>query len=1082
MFRETLAQIQTISMLSPVPVRAVRAMLSRLLCNVKMCKRVLTRNLLDSLVKQRVGTREVQRGVSKMYRNKKNMRRQHRTINIVMKDKLSDSEDEVKKARIEFEKVTEEYRREVPQGTVVDSLFNEIMKRETERVWTEGKRKNIKKIEMLVKSKKNEIRKQTQYNRREDTKSVKYRDRELEEMQRESQHTNKNEPEVYGGAVISEKQKSVLSKEPGFMMFNRIDEIEVEVEIEKGIAKARYEMMSWGDDEGEEDDDEPRNRIQDEDPRTTLKYSNMRATQIPTVQRLHEPRQGKIKQETIIEGTKEKLLECVQEYKKTHCDRKGNIKKDNLSQEEKEGLKQVKKDVKDGKIVVFTTDKSGKFSVDTPQNYNVAVEQHSNKDEEIDEGRVKKIENVMNHHMKEFNKMFQVGSRQGHEDRIQGATTSTNTPAPPMYGLRKDHKQHDDKVKGPPVRPVCGASEAPNSKLSHFLSRVVNDYADSMGIETECRSSEEMRAAFEEFNEREESERKECGVISMDVKALYPSMEWNEIVKAVREMIETCEEQIEDVDWDEVGRYLAITMTKEEVEKEGLQKVIPKRKNGPDRKVTVAYLTNKTNENNWLKGRTPGKNQKKKMIGIAVAKGIKACMANHSYKVGDKTFLQKEGGPIGLELTGAVSRAFMWRWDRLYLEKARRAGVRIVTYERYVDDSNQIVVVPPKGAKYDVQKEEMVIDEDLRDIEEEEDARIARVLLDIANTVMPCITMEADWPSKNSKKKLPILDMEVWMSEGNILYSHYEKPMSCRSILNYQSAHSAICKKGVHTQEVIRRMLNCSRKLNWETETVPFINDYMMRMKEAGYDESYRKSVLTSAIGIYKKKEKEDEEGKRPMFRNKNWKKEERRKEKERKKKNWATKKGHIAPIFVPATPGGELAKKMRQITDKEAKHGIHFNIVEVGGKTMRSELQKSNPTAKPGCSKADCLACKEGRGKGGKCHKNNVNYEIVCMECPENSKHVYIGETSKNLYTRASQHINCRKQEESFMRKHEEEVHGGQEVEFRAKVTHSNTDCLSRQIREGVLIRRSHRPVMNSKTEWFQPPLFRIQSEVVRE
>ena len=53
-----------------------------------------------------------------------------------------------------------------------------------------------------------------------------------------------------------------------------------------------------------------------------------------------------------------------------------------------------------------------------------------------------------------------------------------------------------------------------------------------------------MRAAFEDFNGREESERRECGVISMDVKALYPSMEWNEIMKAVREMIETCEEQV----------------------------------------------------------------------------------------------------------------------------------------------------------------------------------------------------------------------------------------------------------------------------------------------------------------------------------------------------------------------------------------------------------------------------------------------------------------------------------------------------------------------------------------------------------
>merc|ERR1711911_450856 len=74
------------------------------------------------------------------------------------------------------------------------------------------------------------------------------------------------------------------------------------------------------------------------------------------------------------------------------------------------------------------------------------------------------------------------------------------------------------------------------------------------------------------------------------------------------------------------------------------------------------------------------------------------------YRVGDKTYQQAEGGPIGLELTGAVSRAFMWRWDRMYLEKARKAGLEVEMYQRYVDDSNQVAVVPPKGAKYDTRE------------------------------------------------------------------------------------------------------------------------------------------------------------------------------------------------------------------------------------------------------------------------------------------------------------------------------------------------------------------------------------------
>ena len=48
------------------------------------------------------------------------------------------------------------------------------------------------------------------------------------------------------------------------------------------------------------------------------------------------------------------------------------------------------------------------------------------------------------------------------------------------------------------------------------------------------------------------------------------------------------------------------------------------------------------------------------------------------------------------------------------------------------------------------------------------------------------------------------------------------------------------------------------------------------------------------------------------------------------------------------------------------------------------------------------------------------------------------------------------------------------------ARVSHSNKDCLSRQVREGVQIRRSGGRLMNSKSEWFQPPLFQIRNELV--
>ena len=70
----------------------------------------------------------------------------------------------------------------------------------------------------------------------------------------------------------------------------------------------------------------------------------------------------------------------------------------------------------------------------------------------------------MNQHLGNFNKMFRVGANFGQEDRIAGASTSTNVPPPPKYGLRKNHKTviPGREQYGPSVRPVCGAREAPN--------------------------------------------------------------------------------------------------------------------------------------------------------------------------------------------------------------------------------------------------------------------------------------------------------------------------------------------------------------------------------------------------------------------------------------------------------------------------------------------------------------------------------------------------------------------------------------------------------------------------------------------
>ena len=234
----------------------------------------------------------------------------------------------------------------------------------------------------------------------------------------------------------------------------------------------------------------------------------------------------------------------------------------------------------------------------------------------------------------------------------------------------------------------------------------------------------------------------------MDVKALYPSMKWSEIIKAVKEMILKSPMVIENVDWAAVARYIAVHVPQEEIDAEGLGLVIPKRKKTRTRRITVNYLRNKKNDDTWTVARKPGVRQKKKMLALAITVGVQTVMSGHTYRIGDTVYLQTEGGPIGLELTGAVSRPFMQKWDLLYLEKIRVAGILMRMYKRYVDDSNQIAVVPEPGSRYDENTGRVISDGQGLGAEVEEDERLAWILKGIANTVMEGIEMEAEYPSK----------------------------------------------------------------------------------------------------------------------------------------------------------------------------------------------------------------------------------------------------------------------------------------------------------------------------------------------
>ena len=312
--------------------------------------------------------------------------------------------------------------------------------------------------------------------------------------------------------------------------------------------------------------------------------------------------------------------------------------------------------------------------------------------------------------------------------------------------------------------------------------------------------------------------------------------------------------------------------------------------------------------------------------------------------------------------------------------------------------------------------------------------------------------------------------------------------MASKFVLMKDSAAPLNQKRTVLTQEGIRRLKNCKNVLPWE-QKVTHLNKFMQKMKNSGYDETFRLEILKSSINGYEKILEDDSNGIKPVYRSKEWKEKNKWNEKKKfKKENWWKGKGNTqnkSVIFVPATPGGELAKMFRKIEKeqrKENKNMMNFQIIEQTGVSLEKLLQKSNPFKEKDCGKLDCFVC---TGDGVKCRVEGIGYRGTCKECKkQNIQSEYIGETGKNAYTRSKQHMGGlkRKNVENAFYKHWHNCHETPSENdsvrlnnFEFKVEKSYQDPISRQINEMVRISNFQGTLLNSKSEWNAPPIIRI-------
>ena len=325
-------------------------------------------------------------------------------------------------------------------------------------------------------------------------------------------------------------------------------------------------------------------------------------------------------------------------------------------------------------------------------------------------------------------------------------------------------------------------------------------------------------------------------------------------------------------------------------------------------------------------------------------------------------------------------------------------------------------------------------------------------------------------------KKVPVLDLQVYVEDNKIIHEFYEKPVACKFVIPNSSAHSKSMNMSVLVEEGVRRMRNYSRGLEWEKSRVA-MTSWSRKLQRSGYPATVRHQVIKAACNKYEKMCKDEEEGVRPVHRSRDWKRRERKREKEKKVTNWhQNQKGQIlAPLILDPT-AGNMTKEIKDVCKKfEQVTGMRVAVSERAGDAIK-HVAKAEPLKKKGCNNEECFPCSTG---GGQCRKNGAGYRIRCETCHRAGiLTLYEGETGRNSFTRGLEHKSAIRleDEENALWKHCMIQHGAVPAEFSMKVVGVHRICLVRQVNEAVRIMISEAGcIMNSKSEFHQAPLVRV-------
>ena len=235
-------------------------------------------------------------------------------------------------------------------------------------------------------------------------------------------------------------------------------------------------------------------------------------------------------------------------------------------------------------------------------------------------------------------------------------------------------------------------------------------------------------------------------------------------------------------------------------------------------------------------------------------------------------------------------------------------------------------------------------------------------------------------PEDFNKNRLPTLDFALWMVDGILFHSYFEKSMKSQYTVMQRTAMSEHQKMSILSNELVRRLSNIHREVV-EEEIQEVIEQYVAQLKNSGYSRKQGKeSVVCGVVGWRRKLERREKAGqnqylaaeetlekrrddnpleKTSWYKGNNKRKLENKESKYQynppsKKRKRGQQQGNMkkdpkkkvkAVMFVPYTRHSELATRLRESEERMCDiTGYKLKIAEKGGTKLVDILHKANP------------------------------------------------------------------------------------------------------------------------------------------